>query len=77
MTKARELFKQLQDEVYEAVKNKPYITKKEIEQKLDLGDFRYNSSSSGWSDEFYAIINPLLIQGRIRKVSRGTFKAVV
>jgi len=70
------LFKQLQDEMYQTIKNKPNISKKEIEEKMGLEVVDHGNGKGVWSDEFYAIIYPLLNEKRIKKISRGHYMVI-
>ena len=74
MTRARELLVELQNEMYEIIKNKPRITKAEIEEKMGLESFPHSEGGALWSDEFYAIMYQLERESRIYRVSRGRFK---
>ncbi len=76
MTNSRALLEQLQDEMYEVIKNKPRITKAEIEEKMGLESFPHSEGGALWSDEFYAIMYQLERQGKIYRVSRGRFKVI-
>ena len=73
MTKVRELFAELQNEVYRVIKDNPNISKQQIEQKLDLEP----SGNGNMMNEFYALINPLLDSDRIERVARAKFKAIL